>query len=124
MAWVVLPNHYHILATVSDIQSSLWEFGRLHGRTSFQWNGEDNSRGRKVWHRCTETAMKSERHFQATLLYLLHNPVRHSYVERWRDWPFSNAHQWLEATGELRARELWKEFPLGDYGKDWDPPEL
>jgi putative transposase len=109
---------------VADVHVWIRELGQLHGRTAFQWNGQDNRRGRKVWHRCAETTMKSERHFQATLLYVLHNPVRHRYVNRWQEWPFGNAQEWLVETGEAQARRLWKEFPLGNYGDDWDPPEM
>jgi len=46
-AWVVLPNHYHVLIDTPDLRM----FGRLiqqvHGRTSRQWNVEDNASGRK-----------------------------------------------------------------------------
>src|SRR5262249_942473 len=58
-AWVVLPNHYHLLAQAPDIEGLLSALGRLHGRTSFRWNGEEICRGRQVWHRAAETEMKS-----------------------------------------------------------------
>lgn len=45
-AWAVLPNHYHAVVSVGDIGAVLKELGRLHGRMSFEWNGEDNARGR------------------------------------------------------------------------------
>jgi putative transposase len=123
-AWVVLPNHYHVLMHAPDILGFLKSLGLLHGRTSFRWNGEDGSRGRTVWHRAAETAMKSERHFWATLNYVLHNPVRHRYVERWQDWPYSSAVQYLSEVGREEAQRRWQEYPILDYGKDWDPPEL
>jgi putative transposase len=62
-AWVVLPNHYHLLVHTMDVKGLLKGLGQLHGRTSFQWNGDEGCRGRQVWHRAAETAMKSERHF-------------------------------------------------------------
>jgi putative transposase len=123
-AWVVLPNHYHFLATVPDLKALMAALGRLHGRTSHQWNGEDSRRGRHIWHRAAETAIKSESHFWATLNYVLHNAVRHGYVERWQDWPFSNAAEYLGEVGYDEALRRWREYPLLDYGNDWDPPEL
>jgi putative transposase len=81
-AWIVLPNHYHVLVSAPDIKGLLKAVGQLHGRTSFRWNGEDALRGRQVWYRAAETEMKSEGHFWATLNYVLHNAVRHGYVER------------------------------------------
>jgi putative transposase len=123
-AWVILPNHYHLLAHAPEIEGLLGVLVRLHGRTSFRWNGKDGRRGRQVWHRAAETEMKSERHFWATLNYVLHNPVRHGYVGRWQDWPYSNAERYLEEIGRAEAQRRWHEYPILDYGKDWDPPEL
>ena len=121
---VVLPNHYHILVHVLDLQGLLGQVGKLHGRTSHRWNGADGCRGRQVWHGAAETGMKSERHFWATLNYVLHNPVRHGYVEHWQDWPYSSAAQYLEDVGRAEAERRWREYPILDYGKDWDPPDL
>jgi putative transposase len=102
----------------------LHDVGLLHGRTAFDWNGEDDARGRKVWFNCAETGMKSDRHFWATLNYVHHNPVHHGYVQRWQDWPFSSGAAFLTEMGRDRAAEIWKAYPVGEYGKDWDPPEL
>ncbi len=124
LAWIVLPNHYHLLIAVSDIAELLRKLGQFHGRTSFRWNRTESCRGRQVWHRVAETAMKSERHLWATLNYVLHNAVRHGYVRRWQDWPYSNAAQYLQVIGRKEARRRWSEYPILDYGKDWDPPDL
>jgi putative transposase len=68
--------------------------------------------------------MKSERHFYATLNYVLHNAVRHGYVERWQDWPYSNAGQYLANVDHEEAERRWREYPILDYGNDWDPPGM
>jgi putative transposase len=123
-AWCVLPNHYHALVEAPDILGLLGELGRLHGRTSHAWNGEEDSRGRKVFFRAVERAMRSERHFWATLNYVHHNPVHHGYVERWTDWPWSSAEKYLAQTGPVEAKRVWQDYPLRDYGKGWDDPEM
>jgi len=72
---------------------------------------------------------KSHRHGDHTngllylLNYVLHKSVRHGYVERWQDWPYSNAAQFLEEVGRDLAERRWREYPILDYGKDWDAPE-
>lgn len=119
-AWCILPNHYHVLMRTARMKELRKEIGRLNGRTSYKWNGEDNARGRKVWHNCFERKMRSERHFFATLNYVLHNPVHHGYVERWDEWKWSNAVDYLDDVGRERAIEIWKEYPILDYGKKWD----
>lgn len=118
--WCVLPNHYHALVSTEDIKSLLSRLGWLHGRTSFNWNGEENQRGRKTWFRAVETVMKTERHFWVTINYIHNNPVKHRYVEKWQDWPFSSANLWLERMGRRRMQDIWREYPLLDYGEDWD----
>lgn len=123
-AFCVLPNHYHFVARLPSARELLSELGRLHGSTSYRWNGEDNSRGRKVWFNAAETVIKSERHFWASVVYVWHNPVKHGYIERWQDWPFSNAAKWIESVGRDEAARIWHEFPIDDFGANWDPPEL
>jgi putative transposase len=123
-AWNVLPNHYHTVVRSADVRQLLKGLGQLHGRTSFSWNGEEHCRGRQVWFNAAETAMKSERHFWATVNYVLHNAVHHGYADRWQDWPYSNAEQYLAEVGRETAERRWREYPILDYGKDWDPPDL
>ena len=123
-AWCVLPNHYHVLAQSAELAVLLVALGRLNGRTSHQWNGEDDARGRKVWCGVVERTMRSDQHFWATLNYVHHNPVRHRYVEKWQDWPFSSAHDYLEATGAEQAALIWKKYPVLNYGDGWDDPDF
>lgn len=124
MAWCVLPNHYHALIETTGVLAVLSAIGQLHGRTSHAWNGEEESRGRKVWFRAAERAMRSDRHFWATMNYVLHNAVHHGYVGRWEEWPVSSAREYLERVGREAAVRAWKEYPILDYGKGWDDPGL
>jgi putative transposase len=119
-AWCILPNHYHVLVRTERIKEFRRELGQFHGRSSFNWNKEDEQRGRKVWHNCFERPMKSERHFWASLNYVHHNPVHHGYVEHWQDWPWSSAAEFLQRVGREKAAEIWKKYPVLDYGKKWD----
>jgi putative transposase len=123
-AWVVLPNHYHVLCDVISLESLFQSIAKLHGRTSFEWNGEDKCRGRQTWCKAAETAMKSEGHFYASRNYVLHNPVHHGYCSKWTEWPFSSAAQFIEEVGREAALRFWSSYPLHDFGKDWDPPSL
>ncbi|HXU35547.1 MAG TPA: transposase, partial [Blastocatellia bacterium] len=86
-AWCLLPNHYHLLLRTEQLKELRAEIGRFHGRSSFSWNGEDNIRGRKVWHNCFDREIKSHRHFWASVNYIHHNPVKHGYTQKWQDWP-------------------------------------
>ena len=119
-AWCVLPNHYHVLLGSRRIKTLCQTLGRFHGRSSFNWNSEDGQRGRKVWFRSFDREIRSERHFWATLNYIHHNPVHHGHVEKWQDWIWSSAAKFLEGVGRERAAQIWKDYPILDYGKGWD----
>jgi putative transposase len=119
-AWCLLPNHYHILLRTSFINQLRQALGKFHGRSSYKWNGEDGTRGRQVWHNCFERRMRSERHYFASLNYVMNNAVHHGYVGRWQDWPWSNAEDYIGTVGRKRATEIWRDYPVLDYGTKWD----
>jgi putative transposase len=62
----------------------------------------------------------SEGHFWSSLNYVHHNPVKHGYVSKWQDWPFSSAGEYLKTAGKEKAEMIWRKYPILDYGKDWD----
>ena len=119
-AWCVLPNHYHLVLQTDNLDGLRHELGKFHGRSSFKWNGQDNQRGRQVWHNCLDREIKSHRHFWACVNYVHHNPVHHGYVEKWQDWPWSSAASFIERVGHQTATNIWREYPILDLGKTWD----
>ena len=123
-AWCILPNHYHLLVSVEVLRDATWALGKLHGRTSRRWNGEEHAPGRQVWHAASDRFMRGDRHFWATMNYIHHNPVRHGYVGRWQEWPYSSAHEFLTGLGREEAERIWREYPLEGYGRGWDDPKM
>lgn len=119
-AWCVLPNHWHALIGTDDLKKLLSAIGKLHGRTSFEWNGEEEARGRQCWHRCADRRIRSEAHLHAVRNYIHHNPVKHGYVTNWEDWPWSSASDYLQEVGLKTARIMWEQYPILDMGKGWD----
>ncbi|MBN2013063.1 transposase [candidate division KSB1 bacterium] len=123
-AWCVLPNHYHLLLQVDNLLMLIKEIGKLHSRTSYQWNGDENCRGRQVWFNCSDRYIRGERHFWVTMNYIHHNPVHHNYVEKWQDWPFCSANDFINSVGEKQAAIIWNQYPILEYGKGWDDPKI
>jgi len=119
-AWVILPNHYHILATVDHFTDLSSIFRRLHGATSYVWNGEDNTRGRKVWYRFADRMIRSEGHFLMTLNYIHYNPVKHGWVSSPYEWNESSVHWYLAEYGREWLRAKWVRYPFTTYGDKWD----
>ncbi len=119
-AWVVLANHYHLLAYVPDFEVLGQLFRSVHGPTSRLWNQADESPGRKVWYRYTDRAIRSERHYYTTLNYIHYNPVKHGYADSPYEWETSSVGWYLEHHGRDWLRDLWISYPLRAYGKQWD----
>ena len=119
-AWCILPNHYHILIRTDAIDELRKEIGNLHGRTAYTWNREDGQVGRKVWFNFFDRDMRSNGHRWATVNYVYNNTVHHGYAERWQEWPYSSASRFREEVGKEEATRIWREYPILDYGKDWD----
>lgn len=119
-AMAVLPNHYHFLAYVPQFLLLSGIFRLLHGSTANAWNVEDGQRGRKVWYRYTDRAIRSDRHYYTTMNYIHYNAVKHKWVSSPYDWKESSIHWYLDQAGREWLRDLWVEYPIRNYGKGWD----
>ena len=46
-AWIVLPNHYHVLLGVESLEPLSKSIKRLHGATAREWNLADGKTGQR-----------------------------------------------------------------------------
>ena len=118
-AWVVLPNHYHLLLKTSLPEFGKW-IGRVHNQTSTKWNGEDCERGRKVWHRYSDRRIRGDIHYYRTLNYIHANPVKHGFAAKSREWPWSSYATYETQFGRDTLVQWWRDYPITGYGKGWD----
>lgn len=119
LAWVILPNHYHLLVRGVNFNQLSSLFRSIHGLIARQWNLEDNVTG-KLWCSYSDRAIRSERHYYTTLNYIHYNPVKHGWAESPYNWSESSVHWYLEYYGRDWLRSCWVEHPVRDYGKGWD----
>jgi putative transposase len=99
LAWVVMPNHIHILFqpqegwSVGTIVGSWKKFTarkiRDHIRDA---NQEIGVPGNPVWHReYWDRYIRDERHLQQTIDYIHQNPVKAALSPSPQTWPWSSA---------------------------------
>ena len=119
LAWVILPNHYHLLLK-TDIAIFGAELGRLHNGVSTQWNREDDAKGRQVWYRFSDRAIRSERHFHAAINYIHANPVKHGWVKDAKLWLWSSLANYTKQHGLDVLRRWWRDYPVDQMGDGWD----
>jgi len=122
IAWVVLPNHYHVLISVQSLDDVSAALKHLHGTTSREWNIEDSLTGkRQVWYKFVDTFIRNEDHLRAAFNYIHYNPVKHGYAENAYDWHWSSLMLYYEDKGRDWIRDHWKSHkPSIDFGKGWD----
>jgi len=125
-AWVILDDHYHILLKTRIGRDLAKLMQRLHSITSLQMNRREGCPGRQVWYSYWDTCMRSEQDFWTRFNYIHNNPVKHSYVRNWVDWPYSSYQHYLECKGEEWLADVWERHPVMDYleGDDFLPGPL
>jgi putative transposase len=122
IAWVILPNHYHFLATVQSLDFISSALKLLHGSTSRQWNIEDGLTGkRRVWYKFADTCIRNDAHLHLAFNYIHYNPVKYGYVNNAYDWQWSSLPLYCDDRGRDWLRDHWRSYtPPPVFGKGWD----
>lgn len=104
--WVLMPDHLHCIWTLPDDDhdySTRWavlkrsvshfagDLARLQPRVSAQKRRESTIWQRRFW----EHQIRDDLDFERHLDYIHFNPVRHGYVKRAVDWPYSTIHRYV-----------------------------
>jgi REP element-mobilizing transposase RayT len=102
IAWVVMPNHVHVIirtlpgyslgAVVHSWKSfTAKQANRLLGRTGPFWQVDYFDR-----------VIRDERHLSAAVQYVHHNPEKAGLVDRAEDWPYSSIGRCSTSGGDGR----------------------
>ena len=119
-AWVVQPNHYHLLLEATSLSVVGKALGPVHGRSAHYVNRRDGMPGRRVWYKYSDRKVRSERHFRACIHYVVFNPVKHGFAESIEEWPWSCYHELLTEQGAEWIEGLRRDYPLLEFGREWD----
>ncbi len=104
IAWVVLPDHFHILIDPKDNNpaSFIHDFKLSFGA---YYRKEKNLYSGRVWQsRFWDHIIRDQQDYNNHIDYIHYNPVKHSYVNSPFDWNYSSIN-------EFEKR--------GYYQKDW-----
>ncbi|MCQ8131026.1 REP-associated tyrosine transposase [Methylomonas rivi] len=103
-AWAVLPDHMHCvwtLPTGDDDFSNRWKaikirFVQKIPSTERRSMVRVNKGERGIWQRrFWEHAIRDERDYANHIDYVHVNPLKHCYVTRVKDWPYSSFHRYV-----------------------------
>ena len=105
VAWVVLPEHLHAVWTLpaGDADySSRWSqikgaFSRKLPKIERISTSRAQKRERGIWQRrFWEHQIRDDNDLARHVDYLHYNPVKHGYVRRVVDWPYSSFHRFVK----------------------------
>jgi putative transposase len=114
-AWVILNNHYHLLFHLLDGENLSLFFKRLHGQTAVKLNRLDYQSGRQFWYNYWDRCIRNERDYWEHFNYIHYNPIKHGYVQKLRDWPFSSLFSYLEDKGREWLDDCWWSYPSREF---------
>jgi len=90
-AWVVMPNHVHLLCTPCADYSLAQVMHSLKSFTSSEANRILDRTGRFWQKEYFDRYIRNARHYAKVVSYIESNPVKAKLCEKPEDWPFSSA---------------------------------
>ena len=103
-AIVILPDHWHMVMTLptddcnyalrlSQIKST---FSRQIEPNELMSNSRQKKRERGIWQRrYWEHLIKDPTDYEHHINYIHYNPVKHKYITKPSDWPYSSIHRFI-----------------------------
>jgi putative transposase len=122
-AWVLMPNHVHLILRPSDSDGLRRALAQVHRRYAGHIHARERRSGHFWQGRFGAVAM-DEDHLVAAARYVALNPVRARLVERAQDWRWSSVHAHLAGSddGMTAIAPLLERYPdfaaLLDTGPD------
>lgn len=107
-AWVLLPDHFHTIWRLpenDDNFASRWAIIKRAvsyrcNSLSGNWRSTNDSHSKRgenrIWQRrFWEHLIRDGKDFQLHIDYIHLNPVKHGYVKKVKDWPYSTFHNFV-----------------------------
>ena len=99
LAWAILINHYHIMIHTKEKENNIKNFiHRIHSKSAYQWNKEDNTKSRKVWFNYWESIITYEKSYYARLKYINDNPTLHNITDESLNYKWCSKRLYFENT--------------------------
>jgi len=121
-AVVIMPDHLHLIMALppgdADFSNRMKQikarFSRQFPKTEERSISRINRGERGIWQRrFMEHLIRDERDLESHVNYIHFNPVKHGYVKRPVDWPYSSLHRYI--------KQGWRQI---DWGQNWVGDEL
>ncbi len=91
--WILLNNHYHLMADAPEKAETLGQVINNFHKYSALWikkNLFPEITNEKIWHNYWDTCITYEKSYFSRINYIWFNAVKHQYVEDAKDWKFGS----------------------------------
>lgn len=125
-AVVIMPDHCHMIMTLPEGDSDYptrislikSNFSRHIDPVEPVSQSRKNKRERGVWQRrYWEHLIQDPRDYENHVDYIHFNPVKHGYVDRPLDWPYSSIHRFIDKGILYKDWACGDEFERGEFGE-------
>jgi REP element-mobilizing transposase RayT len=91
IAWVIMPNHVHVMIRISDGFSLTSIIQRWKGTSAIEMNRHLKRKG-KLWEPdYYDRYIRDMDHYHDCIAYIRNNPIKAGLCEKPEDWPYSSA---------------------------------
>ena len=97
--WVILDNHYHLLAKSRRGKDMSSIIGELHSRSA-HFIRQATTCALPVWWNYWDYCPRDEQDYYRHLNYLLYNQVKHGYVTDLKQYAYSSFHELFDHLGK------------------------
>jgi len=113
-AYCLMPNHIHLIAVPSDVESLSRAVGAVHRRYARYINKREEWTGH-LWQERYYACVLDESHLLAAVRYIEQNPVRSGLANRAQDWQWSSTRAHLTGLDD----EIVVVDPMRAYISNW-----
>jgi putative transposase len=114
IAYVILNNHYHLVADIKEPRNFTKFISQINGASSRAINLADNVYDRKIWWNYYEHFIRGEEDFFKHLNYIHQNPIKHG-VSKDFDYTYSSYDAWLKKKGKEYLDDAFEKYPVVDF---------
>lgn len=107
--WVILDNHYHLMAKSKNGKDLSKIVRTFHTYSAIEIRKATGCE-KPVWFNYWDYCPRDEKDYMTRLNYLLYNPVKHGYVRDLKDYPFSSFHKIYVQKGRDNIVRQFKEY--------------
>ena len=110
--WVLLNNHYHLLADASENADVLPILINNFHKFSAIWikkHVPESADAKPVFYNYWDTCIDYERSYFSRINYIWNNPVKHGYVADPKDWPWGSFISRIKSQTEVQ--KIMTNFP-------------